>query len=572
MSGYVATSEQQAILDAGLVPLKVIACAGSGKTATAVRRLVEVRRAMGAGRGYAVLLSYSNIAVDTFRNEYLKVASRYAGMSERVLISTVDSFITNSILLPHGGTSMGCSRRPFLVHGSEVFLENKSFNTFDGTRPIPIVDVDLRKDADGNWGFINTKTNKPLPDENAMKAVKALARTGAYTHPLGRFWAVAALEGVPRLAQILSARYPHILVDEAQDIGSLHGEALRLLEAAGSTLGLVGDPNQAIYEFADADGSFLRNFALPGHGIDQPITQNRRSVSQVVDFANKIAGTSSIPIRKPPVRRHGTYYLQYEPAKLEGLMDAFSTILSANSYSIEEAAVLARGATLVYQLNGGRDGFGVGATKFFAEAAVHRDSTKDIALAFERALDGTMRLLEIEDHGLRQKVLSSKRDSITRVLRLCVWKFLRDSSTGLPAATLNGKAWHASLKTRLDGYLSAIESDCGLVRRATWKNNVTIRDLGEDPLYKGDLATKERGRIRVSTVHKVKGESIGAVLYVTNTQALNSLLKGPETEEGRIGYVAATRAADLLVLAIPKGTKKATLDKLSVKGVVAWTD
>jgi superfamily I DNA/RNA helicase len=71
---YTATKEQQDILDADLVPLKVIACAGSGKTATAVRRLVEVRRRMGQSRGYAVLLSYSNVAVDTFRSEYAAVA------------------------------------------------------------------------------------------------------------------------------------------------------------------------------------------------------------------------------------------------------------------------------------------------------------------------------------------------------------------------------------------------------------------------------------------------------------------------------------------------------------------
>lgn len=36
--------EQQLVIDAPLAPLAVTACAGSGKTATAVQRLVEMRR------------------------------------------------------------------------------------------------------------------------------------------------------------------------------------------------------------------------------------------------------------------------------------------------------------------------------------------------------------------------------------------------------------------------------------------------------------------------------------------------------------------------------------------------
>lgn len=80
----------------------------------------------------------------------------------------------------------------------------------------------------------------------------------------------------------------------------MHGRTLALLEEGGSVLGLVGDPNQAIYEFADADGSFLRDFEVSPHGLDQPITENRRSVSQVVAASNGIAGTLSIPIREVP--------------------------------------------------------------------------------------------------------------------------------------------------------------------------------------------------------------------------------------------------------------------------------
>ncbi len=54
---------------------------------------------------------------------------------------------------------------------------------------------------------------------------------------------------------------------------------------------------------------------------------------------------------------------------------------------------------------------------------------------------------------------------------------------------------------------------------------------------------------RVETVHQVKGESIGAVLYVANKANITALLDGTATEEGRIGYVALTRAKNLFWLA-----------------------
>lgn len=64
------SDEQLQIINAPLSPLSVIACAGSGKTFTAVRRLAHMRQQLGEHRGRIALLSFSNVAVDTFRQEY----------------------------------------------------------------------------------------------------------------------------------------------------------------------------------------------------------------------------------------------------------------------------------------------------------------------------------------------------------------------------------------------------------------------------------------------------------------------------------------------------------------------
>ncbi|MFS2036992.1 UvrD-helicase domain-containing protein [Polaromonas sp. CT11-55] len=567
---YLATPEQQAILDAELVSLKVIACAGSGKTATAVRRLVEVRRRMGASRGYAVLLSYSNVAVETFRTQYTAVAAKYPGLSTRVHICTMDSFITNNILLPHAAQVMDCACRPFLVHGRERFLENPAYSVFDGKRPVAITSVDLRTTGPGLWEFINSDSKQVLPKPNAVKAVKALAKVGAYTHALGRFWVMVTLRKQARLCDILATRYPHILIDEAQDIGSLHGASLELLQKSGSVLAVVGDSNQAIYEFADADGSFLKGFALPAGGRQLPLTENRRSVSQIIAVANRIAAPVCKPIREAPARTHGSFYLKYEATKIQNLVSVFSQILRAHEYKTSEATILARGASLAYQLKGGKDAFGQGATRLFAEAAVSRDVRGDIATAFERTLDATFRLVEVGDAILRAKVVSGERGDGAQNLRRLIWGFLRNRVAGVPASTLSGDQWHAQLKARLPAFLATLSTECGLATRKSWAMNVTAKEISAAPLFEEDLAVGEGQDIRVSTVHKVKGESIPAVLYVTNSKSLNSLLGGTGDEEGRIGYVAITRAADLLILAVPKTIDKAKVTALEQRGFIEW--
>ncbi|MNV83491.1 hypothetical protein D3C71_1773010 [compost metagenome] len=55
----------------------------------------------------------------------------------------------------------------------------------------------------------------------------------------------------------------------------------------------------------------------------------------------------------------------------------------------------------------------------------------------------------------------------------------------------------------------------------------------------------------MDTVHQVKGESLDAVLYLASKEHVAALLAGVDSEVGRIGYVAITRARNLLWLGVP---------------------
>jgi superfamily I DNA/RNA helicase len=402
--------------------------------------------------------------------------------------------------------------------------------------------------------------------------VDKLAKSGAYTHALGRYWALRALAEQIRLVEILACRYPFILIDEAQDIGSMHGALVSLLRDAGATVSLIGDPNQAIYEFADADGSFLRSFGSTSGVIRRSLTENRRSVSQIVAVARALSSSDSKAIRQPPARKHGAYFLLYKQNEVDGLVKTFKAILSGHDYAAAEAAILCRGSALVETIVGGAAQTGRGATERLAQAAIYRDRKGDIAKAFECVVDGVLRLLEKPPERLRGEILGSAPSADAKTLRRLLWQFLKRTDSGLPEGMLRAKSeWHPCLKQRLPELFKAIESACSMKRSTTWKNTFTTTDLGDGPLFERDLISDGNTVIRSHTVHKVKGEGIAAVLYITKKADLESMLTGTGTEDGRVGYVAVTRARDLLILAVPANTSTNVIQDLQSKGFAPWS-
>ncbi len=426
------TDEQQTVLEAPLGSQCVIACPGSGKTATAVRRLAEIRRRLGASRAHAALLSYSNVAVDTFRANYASVVRENGAHTSRVLIATVDSFIAGQVVLPHASRLMGCTRHPFLVGGRESFLAGHAIS--NGSYPVGVDLLRVKLVAGGALQFVlqNAKgPDTPISAAVAVAAIVKLSKCGAYTYDTGRYWAWRALTEQARLAEIVARRYPHILVDEAQDVGSLHGAILQTLRQWGATVSLIGDPHQAIFEFADADGAFLTSFA--GSVPPATLTINRRSVSAIVAVANGLTGFAATSARDAPERLHGAYTFRYDPKQLPTVQATFMSRLLSCGYSGSDGVILCRGRALVNRLRGDSVKYGRGATERFANAAILRDGQKDLVRAFECLIDGVCRLLNNPSPSLRSDLVRGSDDAILTTARRMLWRFLRDPAVGLGA-------------------------------------------------------------------------------------------------------------------------------------------
>jgi len=553
------SDEQQKIIDAPLGPIAVTACAGSGKTATAIRRLVAMRQLMGPSRGRVALLSFSNVAVDTFEKGYQQLASTLpdSASRRRVEVDTLDGFFTKHVLRPHAYRTMGASQAAYLVTGSEPFL-----NAYKYWRdPFPITAADV------GVGFVDQKPIfyysslgdiEVLDQEKASILVTQLGRTGAYTHDLGRYWCYQTLSQQPCVLRALAKRYPQLLIDESQDLGMLHQAILELLMGAGVHVSLIGDSNQGIYGFAGADGTFLRTYHERPGVAKFGLTTNYRSLPPIIDLANLLSGRKDRPDRKPGLETSGAYFIGYKESELPALMDVFKAQIDALGLKHEDAVVLSRTADRAVKLAGGATIPGQGLVETFARASICRDQSDHLHDAFKLVCLGVYGLLKAPPNGLVAKLTGSPQEPWLRHLRRLLWGFTRDKAKGLPSSALLAKSqWHPLLLERIRALVKTIHTEFGIETADNLGNKLAKKGLDETPLKaSADIAAGNRPGMRVETVHQVKGESIDAVLYVAKKPQVESLLAGVGSEEGRIGYVAVTRARNLFLLGVPNSAIK----------------
>lgn len=577
------SDQQIEIVNAPVAPLAVIACPGSGKTTSAVQRLIRLRQTLTCERGYVALLSFSNVAVNTFKREFIAHSNGAESRSpyfNRVAIETLDRFVSGNIIRPHAFRVMKSSVAPFLISGNEPFLENKDFRFWAVPKrgkefPVPPKDIGkvaIRFNGNGFSAYYNT--NGVLVGVDGWeKVAERLAAIGAYTHELGRYWALKALVDNVQLLGAFAKRYPHIIVDEAQDIDCLHGCILDVLSQSGVKINLIGDPHQAIYEFSGADGSYLTQFDAASSTLNLPLSINRRSVKAIVDASNNISGSKSKSHRQTINEGFGAYYCTYEATQEKNLIEWFCNKLDDMCIDKSDAAILVRSNKLKNELQGNNSSVGQGKTKILAWAAIKRDIEGDSSSAFDFVVSCIVSLVPDAPKDFKSRILKSSKGDVYHHTKMLIWNFVRCSDSGLPSSRLpTKKEWHPKLKENMSPLLMRICELHGFEYVCRLGNKLPSTKLPDDPFDKNIRleSSIDKAAIRIDTVHQAKGEGIGAVMYLATKDHAKKLIGGTGTELGRIGYVAITRARDYFVLAIPDSIENEIKDELNKIGLQRW--
>jgi len=287
-----------------------------------------------------------------------------------------------------------------------------------------------------------------------------------------------------------------------------------------------------------------------------------------VTVANSVAGTVSSHYRTPDDRPVGAYFWRYDVKALPQFMSSWFTALVAARYAVGDAAVLCRGSGLLMKLSTESTQLGRSAVKHFAAAAIEREQSANVSKVLEHCAKGVMAVVAGLPDSFVSDLKSMRGNAHVKALRRLTWRLIRTPATGIPVASLSARTgWLKNLKANLDAWLTVVEEQTDFKREPTWLNRVTATDLPKiGPLIAVDIGQNDWSALKCGTVHSVKGDGISAVMYLADKADLKALVDGTTGEEGRIGYVAITRARDLLVVAVPEGAPADVVDRLMAHG------
>lgn len=302
--------DQRGVVDAVGGPLVVAAGPGSGKTRTLVARAAALIQQHSVRPGQIMTVTFTNRAAGELR-ERLRAALSGSSGAERLRVGT--------------------------FHGLSLQLLEEA-----GRAPGLILDeVEVRQVLRGAMRQAGL-TGRVREAANAISLAKASGDPAAalaagewapafsaYQERLAAFDArdyddvlldlrTLLLEDAAFLRDVRE-RFPHLLVDEFQDVNVVQYDLVKLLSGDGAGLVVIGDPDQAIYGFRGAESRFFHQLRrdFPAATLFQ-LNTNYRSQASVVVAARAVirASADRTPLEVTAVRQaHAPVYVRRVPGE-----------------------------------------------------------------------------------------------------------------------------------------------------------------------------------------------------------------------------------------------------------------
>ena len=550
------TKQQRKAIFAEELEFLLRAAPGGGKTWTSCRRFIWRAANWPHGVGGLALLSFTNAAIHEFRTATIDIGRRDL-LSDPNYVGTFDSFVERYILGPFGHLLTGGDRRPNLFPGPRPGDRKNTrlqvWRNRKGGRNFPVQAWDVIPYLDGEKLRFNASAGSSsiLPFTVANDAVQELLALGFYAHPQRVFWACKLLFKRPRIAEVLARRFPEIIVDEAQDSNAWLLVLLNFLRDKGARVTLVGDPDQCLYEFSGADATSLDNLKRKWSIPERPLSQSFRCNNQIAAAVRNVGGNICFTGAGDGGSEWRRALVVEESSETQSdSLAAFQRLAGQAGLSIDSAVVVCRGHSQLESLRGTRNYTKLqGKAKELAEVACLRDSLRD----YRRASQTVERIVRelTGDDPLWERIDEDPMSHERIALALAIWKFVK-SPDRLAPVSLRGDRWILSVREQM----ARLIDDIGLECDARLGNHIKTTGLSAAekalPLFE---SVPEFPEVRQETIHRVKGESIDAVLVIGSTKFWNSMMtavrKDENTEARRLAYVAMTRARHLLVVGLP---------------------
>jgi DNA helicase-2/ATP-dependent DNA helicase PcrA len=262
----------------------VIAGAGSGKTRVLTRRIAHRIATDSADPRHTLALTFTREAAGEMRKRLLRL-----GIRDHVEAGTFHSVMLGVLKQRWADTE----RRPLTVVNDRRRLIGDAIDAGDRrSLAAYVAEIDWASargiDAQHYASVARREQRRPGPGIDRCAAVYADFETLKKRRGVIDFDDVLAhtirdLRRDHEFAAAVRWRFRHLLVDEAQDLNPLQHALVDLLRAGRDDLFLVGDPSQAIYGFNGADPSLLVEVETRFPGIEViRLPVNHRCTPQIV--------------------------------------------------------------------------------------------------------------------------------------------------------------------------------------------------------------------------------------------------------------------------------------------------
>lgn len=595
---------QQEAVEASEGRVRVVAGAGSGKTRVLAHRYAFLVNELGISAGNILCLTFTNKAAQEMKR-------RISGMVDRGsvndFICTIHSFCAKFL------------RREIYRIGYP-----KSFSIIDETDA-----RQLAKQAMEEFGIDRKKTTAErflkgvaafkgydisgyiqkhlLPGSSAEcpDATTRYLRLQLKQYVLDYddliYFTIYILDHFPDARDYWTDRLNYIMVDEVQDCSGDDWKLLNILAERHGNLFVVGDPDQAIYEWRGGNPSIFVKFKAD---TDIILNQNYRSTPDVLDVANAIIANNRNRIKKElftvRLNERRTVYHHAKNEKEESEMivrriaDGIKEGESPSSYAVlYRSSFLSRRIEqmllqrqIPYTVWGGVRFFErreikdiIGYLKLIDNDAddiafrrivnvpPRKFGTKSLErLTLAAEAEGKSLLAALRDHeGEKGFNTSHIRDFLNLIQaarqRLDTMKVSELTDWVLNESRLSDLYRNDEEEERLENLAELVNSmkEFEDTRFEEGEADVT-RYLQEISLYTDTDHLRDTEKVRLMTIHQSKGLEFPTVFLMgltegifPNHRSIRERRENGEEEERRLMYVAVTRAESMLYLSESEG-------------------
>jgi len=494
-------------------------------------------------------------------------------MKQQLLNRLVHPELNKYIFLPYGHLVMKCSERPELIGppinnwepiGNGWYWPKQYANCYKNNCKLNSFSFDLNGNV-YNFAPLNHFSNCEIIDKPCSKYKNLLIKKGYATQLDANFFAMKVLQNYPQVAKALAYRFLFLMVDEAQDTSEIQMKIIDLLIENGlKEVMLIGDPNQAIYEWRTANPKLFIQKYKEWLTNSMVLNENWRSSQKICDFSSKISLPSeSLIAKKEIIKDFNTtpIIIGYQENKYTTIISEFIELCRKEDIdpTNDDVSILVRGNEIIKEIKGVRKStsklnpWNDELTKGISENKHSFDQGN-----LKQGFYNLERLLCKRINNLKFCTSDNLKDIISK-LGFTTWrKEIYSLLTKLPPTTGLLKEW----VKKADEILKQSTSEPHDLKIKRDKGNNKYSLLTFEEILTPPSTTYLDTNLKIGTVHSVKGETFEAILLILKSKAGNgqnytNVLNEniAENEELRIVYVGITRPRKILVLAVPEKDK-----------------